>query len=215
MKRISLLFAAVVCVTNVISAQSVAYKSKDGFTFLSKTEGQYFTIDIHGVNITPIDPKSSPHPYFNVDGRFLQVLVVRMDEFKGEASKGAEANLKTYFNYEKNYWKEKWGENESGVQKLASGRAAMVWSFAPSKELREMAIKQGNKTPASSNEMVSLVSHNYVLTLGSDVSGKDTRKAVREFLLKIADSFFDSDSPMELKFFPDGQYERHAEAGTK
>jgi len=176
-------------------AQYEVYKSGNGVVLLSKRQAEFFTLDIPGDKIVPIGMDSAPHPYFTVDGRFLQVMPVLMDEFKGDQTASDETVLKQHLEYEAKYYEEPVSALHSEVRKLASGQTALFWSFVPKQTPKEQVF-------------MSFRANGCVVVLGSAVDGDFTKASDQEFLGKIAASFHSSDQPITLKFFPDGHYER-------
>lgn len=210
MKPFVLLLAVLCACISIASAQEasyVVYKSTDGVVYLSKVPGLYFTLDIPGKTITPLSQPDSPNIYLMVDGRTFQVAIIALADFNGDASKPDAETLKRYVAYEKEYWSKQAVNFQVTPQKLSTGRDAAAWSFALSPELKAETLKNGGH-PVSSNEMLSFRSGKFIVSLGSAVEAKFTKDEIRKFLLQIAATLHESDTPMALKFFPDGHYER-------
>lgn len=174
----------------------------------SKKKERSFTIEIRGEkDVAPVGAGSAPHPYFMVDGRFLQVLSVALEEFKGVATASDETLLKQHLKYEAEFHKlpmEVFRDADSlklpvaasrGEKgKATAGRPALSWSFT---------------VPSSDKKQVFLTfrEKGYVVVLGSAVEAPDTKAAVEEFLRQTAVTFRAYDGPVVLKFSPDGRYE--------
>ena len=192
-------FAIALSVSLLIStcaAQYEVFKGRQGVSvLLSKKENQAFTLEIGGdKQIVPIGMDSAPHPYFRVDGRFLQVMPVPNDEFKGQERAGDEILLKQHLQYEADFFKQTVHAMHAEVRKLPSGRIALFWSFVPTQTEKEQVF-------------MSFRAKGYILVLGSAVDGSDTKAAVQKFLIHIATTFRSYDHPVTLKFFPDGRFE--------
>lgn len=210
MKPFVLLLAILCACISVASAQGpnyVVYKTTDGVVYLSKTAGLNFTLEITGKTITPLGQEDSPNVYLMVDGRTFQVAIIALSDFDGDATKPDAETLKHYVAYEKEYWSKQAVNFQVTTVKLSSGREAAAWSFSLSPELKAETLKNGGH-PVSSNEMLSFRSGKFIISLGSAVEAKFTKDEIRKFLLQIAATLHESDTPMTLKFFPDGHYER-------
>lgn len=177
-------------------AQFEVFKGKQGVVVLqSKKENQAFTLEITGKKeIVPIGMDSAPHPYFLVDGRFLQVMPVLINEFRGDESASDENVLKQHFKYEADSHKQPVTAIRSEIHKLPKGQSALLWSFVPAQTDKEQVF-------------LSFRAKGYIVLLGSAIDGTDTKVEIQKFLIQIASTFRFYDHPVVLKFFPDGRYE--------
>jgi hypothetical protein len=164
------------------------YKTKDGVVVLSRTEGQHFTLNVDGNEIIPMGQDSSPYPIFRVDGRFFQIAVIRLRDFKGDASKPPSGNLKKYLAYEKEFYKDQ----------LKKGREALGWKSDTTEAI------EGTKP--QTNIMLSFVHRDYLVTLCTSIDVGTSAVQANKMLTTAAESFIASDKEITIKFADDGTY---------
>jgi hypothetical protein len=176
-------------------AQFVVYQGGQGtFVLLSKNERQAFSLEIHGdKSIRPIGEKDAPHPYFLVDGRFLQVMPVPLSDFKGDEKDDDLTLLQQHLRYEADFHKLAKDAVRVDAQKLPGGQSVLLWSFVPRQTDKEQVF-------------VSFRHKGYLLVLGSAVDAGDTTAAVHKFLLQTAATFHAYEKPVTLEFSQDGSY---------
>jgi len=179
----------------ICRAQYEVLKSREGVVLLSKKPGQAFSVEIAASRqLAPVGMDSAPHPYFMVDGRFLQVMTVPFREFKGDPTTGEEEILQRHRRYEAGFHGVEPENIVSKALKLRGGSPALFWSFTPAQVRKEQAF-------------LTFPAKGYVVVFGSAVEGKDSLANVQKFLLKIAGTFRPYSRPVSLKFSADGRYE--------
>jgi hypothetical protein len=153
-------------------------KSDEGYLVVSKVPGRKFTLDVPGKHLTPYGSEHESHPYLNIDGVFLQVLSVSLEEIKADPKWSDEAILKKQMKYEADYYKVPLSEVDSKPLKLPGGGTALLWSFAP------------KLTPNPKTQIfLTLHSGGYDVIIGSAIEGSTTRSVIEPLLIKTAASF--------------------------
>ena len=125
-----LLFCILIVSTIGAFADITAYKSKDGIVLVSNDPGQYFTIQIKGSKFEPLGEGSSSNPMFMVDGQFIQVAVIRIEDLKAKTTDEAEL-LKDYLAYETEFYKGHLKDISSKFLKPVGGHQRLTWSASP------------------------------------------------------------------------------------
>lgn len=185
-----------ILVPATLHAQATVYTAAKGVVLLSDKPGCYYTLDIHGRSVLPAGMESSPNPLFNADGKFLQVITVSAEEFRGTAKMSDEEFLRKQLAYEADFHKLKVAEIKVEVTALPGGKKALFWTFRPPMpNAREQAF-------------LTIRSTDHAIVFGSALEPPQTLKEIRSFLLETAATFHRSETPMTLKFASDGTYER-------
>jgi hypothetical protein len=174
-KRILLVTAFFAAVASA-HAQYSLIKSADGVLVVSNVPGRKFSVDVPGSEIVPYGLKQADHPYLTADGRLLQIMSVPLAEFHADPKASDDVILRQQMEYETNYTRVPLSAVKAQPRKLANGRAALLWSFAPGTQIK----RQVNLTFRSGRYVVALVS-----------AVEDTHSApeIERFLTRIANSF--------------------------
>jgi hypothetical protein len=157
-------------------AQYTLIKSVDGVLVVSNVPGRRFSVDVPGSEILPYGLKQADHPFLAADNRLLQIMSVPLAEFHADPKASDDMVLRQQMQYEINYT----GVPSRAVtlqpRKLAGGRAALLWSFAPGTQIK----RQVNLTFRSGS---------YVVALVGAVDETHSPADIERFLTRIANSF--------------------------
>ena len=175
MKRILVLITFLAAVSSTYAQYSLI-KSADGVLVVSDVSGRKFSVDVPGSQIVPYGLKQASHPYLTADGRLLQIMSVPLAEFLADPKASDDAILRQQMQYEINYTRVPPSAVKTQARKLASGRAALLWSFPPGTKIK----RQANLTFRSGS---------YVLVLVGAVDDTYSAADVERFLMRIANSF--------------------------
>ena len=164
-------------IASPLFAQYEVRKSADGVLLASQVSGRKYTLNIPGKSIMPYGAQQADHPYFTVDGIFLQVLSVPLAEFHTDGTAGDEAVLRQQMQYEGGYYKVPPQQIDSHTRRVG-GRTALVWSFMPTFGPRP--VRQVDLTFRSGS---------YIVVLGSSVERGQSKSQIESFLARVASSF--------------------------
>ena len=165
-------FAGVACT----DAQYTLIKSADGVLVVSNVPGRKFSVDVPGSKILPYGLKQANHPFLTADNRVLQIMSVPLAEFRADPKASDEIILRKQMEYETNFIRVPLSVVRTQPRKLATGRTALLWSFAPGTQIK----RQVNLTFRSGS---------YVVALVGAVDGTHSTADIERFLTRIANSF--------------------------
>lgn len=157
-------------------AQYTLIKSADGVLVVSQVPGRKYSVDVPGSEIVPYGLKQADHPFLTADNRLLQIMSVPLAEFHTDPKASDDAILRQQMHYETNYTRVPLEAVKAQSRKLASGRTALLWSFAPGTQIK----RQVNLTFRSGG---------YVVALVGAVDDTHSPADIERFLTRIADSF--------------------------
>jgi len=175
MKRIVVViafFARIACA----HGQYTLIKSADGVLVVSEVPGRTFSVDVPGLQIVPYGLKQANHPFLTADNRLLQIMSAPLGEFHADPNASDNVVLRKQMEYETNYTRVPRSAVKAQPRKLANGRAALLWSFAPGTQLK----RQVNLTFRSGS---------YVIALVGAVDDTHSPADIERFLTRIANSF--------------------------
>ena len=175
MKSVFLLVALFITVASA-PAQYSLIKSEDGVLVVSEVPGRKFSLDIPGSQIVPYGLKQAEHPYLTADGRLLQIMSVPLAEFRADPKAPDDVILRKQMEYETNFTRVPSSAVRAQSRKLAAGRTALLWSFAPGTQIK----RQVNLTFRSGS---------YVVALVGAVDDTHSAADIERFLTLIANSF--------------------------
>jgi hypothetical protein len=165
-------FAGMTCA----HAQYTLIKSADGVLVVSQVPGRKYSVDVPGSEIVPYGLKQADHPFLTADKRLLQIMSVPLAEFHANPKTSNEVILRQQMKYETNYTGVPANAVKAQPRKLASGRTALLWSFAPGTQIK----RQVNLTFRSGS---------YVVALIGAVDDTHSFADVERFLTRIANSY--------------------------
>jgi len=172
-----------------------AIKTANGFLLVWNHPGNYFTLEIKGKEIRPLN--STEHVFLEVDGIIVQVQSVAISEFlKPDKNAGKEAQpiLVAHRDWETKYIEStllgKKISVQSSPQKLSNGREALFWKYDMPAGLNSEARKQLHLTS---------VLGDYVLTLNGVVTDKVKEEVVKQYLLDTVLTLKLSSKPINLQ----------------
>jgi hypothetical protein len=171
-----------------------AVKTEDGVLLVWNRPNDYFTIEIRGREIRPLD--SSGHVFFNVDGIVLQVQSVAVSEFLKDAGKAGESPqsmLAVHRDWETRFIESSLSRKlkvRSSAVKLKEGGEALFWKYD---------IPKGVGSDASQQLYLSAVNGRSVLLLNGVVTGKHKEEAVRRLLVNTMETLRKSPKPFDLQ----------------
>ncbi len=165
-------FAGMACA----HAQYTLIKSADGVLVVSQVPGRKYSVDVPGSKIVPYGLKQAAHPFLTADNRLLQIMSVPLAEFHADPKASDEVILRQQMEYETNYTGVPASAVKAQTRKLAGGRTALLWSFAPRTQIK----RQVNLTFRSGN---------YVVALVGAIDDTHSFADIEQFLTRIANSF--------------------------
>jgi hypothetical protein len=175
MKRVLVIIAFLADIT-CADAQYSLIKSADGVLVVSEVPGRKFSVDVPGLEIVPYGLKQADHPYLTADSRLLQIMSVPLAEFRADAKASDDVILRRQMEYETNYTRVPISAVKAQQRKLANGRTALLWSFAPGTQIK----RQVNLTFRSGS---------YVVALVGAIDDAHGAADIERFLTRIANSF--------------------------
>lgn len=168
-------------------------KTADGFLIVSNEKGNYFTMELKGKEVQPLENPA----YFTVDGKFFQVISAEkkavLDETGRKISNDREM-LEAHRDWESDYISKTLGTKikvASRWEKLANGLDALVWNF-------DMPKLAANQT-ARKQLYITVLASEYVLGTNSVVTGEDDDEATTwKLLLSSLGTLKLRDRPLSL-----------------
>lgn len=170
-----------------------AIKTEEGFLLVWNQPNDYFTLEIKGKKILPLD--STEDIFFNVDGIVLQVQSVAVDEFLKEAGKVGESPqsiLEAHKDWETRFIQDSLHRKlkvQSSALGLKDGSEALLWKFD---------MPKGIKSDAKRQLYLSVVHSGNVLLLNGVVTGKQKEEAVQQLLVNTVETLQTSAKPFDL-----------------
>lgn len=175
-----------------------AIKTVDGFVLVWNQPGIYFTLDVKGKDIRPLN--STEHVFFQVDGIVFQVQTVAVSAFIKEAQKKKPDDktiLMAHRDWESEFIQSSLLGKKLNVQtvpqKLGNGSEALLWKFA----MPEMP--EGVNGGAKEQIYLTVVSGDHVILLNGVVEGETTESAVQKFLLDTISTLKPNSKPINLR----------------
>jgi hypothetical protein len=175
-------------------ADITAFKSKDGIVLVSNTPGQHFSVQMKGSKFKLPRENSSPNPMFMVDGQFMQLAVIRIEDLKVKTTDEREL-LKGYLAYETKFYKDHLKDITSTFLKPVNGHPRLTWSASPMDPAAKVR-----------NVFLTFVQKGYIVSLSTAAPVGAPEEPARKRLEAVAVSFKPSDKPITLKFAKDGSY---------
>ena len=173
--------------------ESGAIKTSSGFLLVWNQPNNYYILEIKGKDVRQA---STEHKFFSVDGMFLQIADVPIENFLQARKKqnlDDKAILESHREWEAKYmegeYKAKLGI-ESSWQKLTNGKDALLWLAS---------VPEGAKTNVKKQVYLTVVQRDYVLMLGGVVTSTITESATQQLLLKTIETLKTSDKPSDLQ----------------
>lgn len=170
-----------------------AIKTEDGFLLVWNQPNDYFTLEIRGKKIRPLE--STEHVFFNVDGIVLQIQSVAVDTFLKDAGKAEESPqsvLEAHRDWETKFIQDSLHRKlnvQSSALKLKDGSEALLWRFA---------MPKGIKSDAKQQLYLSVVNGGNVLLLNGVMTGKHKEEAVQRLLVNTVETLQKSAKPFDL-----------------
>ena len=171
-----------------------AIKTEDGVLLVWNQPNNYFTLEVKGKNIRPLD--STEHVFFNVDGLVLQVQSVAVDTFLKDTVKAEEspqAILEAHKDWETRFIQDSLHHKlhvHSSALWLKVGSEALLWKFE---------MPKGVKSDAKRQLYLSVVNGGNVLLLNGVVRGKQKEAAVERLLIDTVETLRTSAKPFDLQ----------------
>jgi hypothetical protein len=168
-------------------------KTKNGILIVSNEPGNYFTIEIKGREITPMEQPMM----FQVDGKFFQIQTAEKKLFlknPGDKTLDDKAVLSAHRDWERDYIAgviKRELKVESEWSKLPGGKDVLAWSY----DMPKVADAQ----TAKKQFYLAVVKRNHVLLLNSALTGDDNEKAIKELLLQTLLTLKPTDKPLSLQ----------------
>lgn len=171
-----------------------ALKSAGGILLVWNEPDDYFTLEIKGKEIRPLD--SSPAVFFVVDGIPFQIQSVALSEFLKDAGKPAPsraATLVAHRDWETRYLESTLGQKlnlQSQPLKLKSGSEALLWKYD---------MPKGLSADAKQQLYLSVVNGQNLLLLNGVVTGDQKEEVVRQLLVNTMETLKVSAKPFNLR----------------
>jgi hypothetical protein len=198
MRKISILIFLyfVLSVGNALAQateQSGILKTANGILIVWNEPDNFYTIEVKGNSIKPIPDHDL---WFQVDGKFFQIVMPERQEFLkelGNKNIDDKAILTAYQKWESDYIAETLNSKlkiNSTWLNLPNSTTALAWSYdMPHVDDKQTARKQ---------LYLSVVKGKRVLALNTVVEGNDDEKPLQQFLLDTMSTLKPSDKPLSL-----------------
>ena len=148
-------------------------------TVYSNVLDRRFFLGVTGKRFTLLNNASPDHLSVTSDGRFLQIFSVQLTDFHDSRQDGDDSVLKKCMEFKANSFKVTMHEVESHFSKLPKGRTVLLWSFNP------------HDTPQIKQQLFLMLHYDtYVVVLNSVVQEGQNGDDLRQWLLRIAQSFY-------------------------
>lgn len=170
-----------------------AIKTEDGVLLVWNQPDNYFTIEIRGREIHPLD--SAGHVFFNVDGIVFQVQSVAVGEFMKDAAKmgvSPQSTLAAHRDWETRFIESSLHRKlkvQSSAIRLKDGNEALFWEYD---------MPKGVKSDAKRQLYLTVVNGGNVLLLNGVMTGKQKEEAVRKLLVNTMETLQKSSKPFDL-----------------
>ncbi|MEO6050262.1 MAG: hypothetical protein ABIP78_02885 [Pyrinomonadaceae bacterium] len=174
--------------------QSGMIKTANGILVVWNEPGNYYTIEIKGEKILPVEGHSL---WFTVDGKFFQIVTAMKKEISVDLNKkdlDDKAILTAHRDWESDYISKTITAKikvDSAWLKLSNGMDALAWSY----EMPHVAEKQ----TARIQLYLSVSKRDRVFALNSVVEVENNEKAIRQFLVDTMNTLKPSDKPLSLE----------------
>jgi len=172
-----------------------AIKTETGILFVWNVRGLYFTLDLKGKEIKPLDDPD--HIFFTVDGRVLQIQLTAINNFAPDArekQRDDRAILAAHRDWEAKYIEDNLLHGKLSLRtfntKLSNGAEALMWQFDMPQAMRPEAEKQ---------LYLTLVAKDYVLMLNSEANTTNSDGDGRKFLLDTIATLKISPTPIDVQ----------------
>jgi len=183
------LFVVLVLAFSAFS-QPGAIKTEYGFLFVVNEKDKSLTFEIRGKEVKSL--KGSV-PMFMVDGKVLQILIVKKSNFvKNDKKLTDEELLEAHKVWESDYLSKEVYDEKLSIEseKLAFGdRQALFWGFK----------RPGENKNFDRDYFLTTNMGNYLLGLGSPVAPTQEKAEIQKFLSGLMDSLKVSDKPYDLE----------------
>ena len=173
--------------------QSGMIKSKDGILVVWNEPGNYFTIEIKGKEIKPMQQPMM----FKVDGKFFQIQTAAKKLFlknPDDKTLDDKAVLSAHRDWERDYIADVLKRElkvESEWLKLPAGKDVLAWSY----EMPKVADAQ----TARKQFYLAVVKRDHVLLLNSALTADDNEKEIKELLMRTLLTLKPTDKPLSLQ----------------
>jgi len=170
-----------------------ALKTETGVLLVWNQPDDYFTLEIKGKEIRPLD--SSEHVFFTVDGIPFQVQSVAASEVLKDAGKvgqSPQSILTAHKDWEAKYVESSLGRKlnvQSSPLVLKGGGEALFWKFD---------MPEGLKSDARQQQYLSVVNGRNILFLNGVVTGEKQEAVVRQLLVDTMETLKNSPKPIDL-----------------
>jgi len=167
-------------------------KTRDGVLLVSNEPGNFYTMEIKGSEIKPIQDHFF---WFTVDGKFLQIVNAEKSQFLSESEKNLDEKgvLSAHMKWESDYisetLKSKLAVNSSWIT-LTSGKTAIAWDF----DMPQVADKQTAKRQL----YILTVNGTHVIGMNTVVEKDGEEAHLRQFLLDRLNSLKPRDKVLPL-----------------
>jgi hypothetical protein len=171
-----------------------AIKTAKGIVLVCNQPGTYFTLDINGTSIKPLD--NTEHLFFDVDGTILQMHTASITEFKvGGADKTTDAMsiLIAHRDWEVEYFEGAFGKKlkvHSSSLKLENGIEALKWEYE---------MPEGVNADAKTQMFLTIVLGKYVVVLNGVVRIGNKEDEVERLLKASIESLQVMSKPISVK----------------
>ena len=171
-----------------------AVKTEGGVLLVWNQPNDYFTIEIKGNEIRPLN--SSEHVFYSVDGIPIQVQSVAISDVLKDAGKvapPAQSILTAHKDWESQYLQNMLSQKlnvQSSPIKLKGGGDALFWKYE---------MPKGMSGDAKQQQYLSVVNGQNVLFLNGVVTGEQKEDAVRQLLVETMESLKKSPKPINLR----------------
>ena len=164
-------------------AEYVLYKSQAGVLLISNTPSEYFSFDVPGSNVTPADLDSSPHPRMFSDAFYLEIIPIPITPPIPKTETEEAAFLHSHFEAAKSARSGLPSDISSQSVRLKSDLSALMWSFVPFGDRKRFYC-------------VAFRSKEILFLLKAGFADEATQEDPAQFLLKVANSFVRSSTPI-------------------